>query len=190
MNSIVRNMRWACLALILHAGLSGCAKKSKPPAVEPVVRGEIPVVPSQTIPDVTKEELRKQRLMAEAREIFQTIYYPLDQSTLDVKAKSVLTGIHKFMNGHGEVSFTVAGHCDERGTEEYNLALGEQRARAVTRYLSDLGIPESRMRTMSYGEERPASEGHSETSWALNRRAEFTPEFRFELSGTSHRVRD
>jgi peptidoglycan-associated lipoprotein len=122
--------------------------------------------------------------MAEAREVFQTIYFPLDQSVLDAKARTILTGIRKFMNEHPEVAFTVSGHCDERGTGEYNLALGEQRARAITRYLADLGVPDSRMKTLSYGEERPASEGHSESSWALNRRAEFTPEFRFELSGT------
>jgi peptidoglycan-associated lipoprotein len=117
--------------------------------------------------------------MAEAREVFQTLYFALDQSILDAKARTRLAAIHQFMRNHGEVSFTVQGHCDERGTEEYNLALGEQRARAVTRYLADLGIPDSRMRTMSLGEEQPASEGHSESDWTLNRRAEFNPEFRF-----------
>lgn len=183
MNRKFEIVKWATPSLILLASLGGCAKKPKPPAPEPAARMEVPAAPSSNAPGVSEEELRRRRIMDEAREVFQTIYYPLDQSTLDVRAKSVLAGINKFMKEQGEVSFTVAGHCDERGTEEYNLALGEQRARAVTKYLSDLGVSESRMRIISYGEERPASVGRSESSWSLNRRAEFTPEFRFELSG-------
>jgi len=178
--------RWPYLALVILAILGGCAKKPKPPAAEPVTREAFRSDPPRTVPDVSEEELRRQRIMAEAKEVFQTLYYPLDQSTLDAKAKSILAGISRFMKEHGDVSFTVAGHCDERGAEDYNLALGEQRARAVTQYLADLGVSESRMKTISYGEERPASEGRSESSWALNRRAEFTPEFRFEVSGTNY----
>lgn len=185
LNQKSRMSSWAIPALVLSLAISGCAKKPKQPADESVAGGGSQVSPSRSTPDVSDEELRRQRLIAEAREVFQTIYYPLDQSILDAKARMVLAGIHKFMTNHSEVSLTVAGHCDERGTGEYNLALGEQRARAVTRYLADLGVPDSRMKTLSYGEERPASDGHSESSWALNRRAEFTPEFRFELSGTS-----
>lgn len=181
MKPTFRVLQWAFFASILFAGLGACAKKPKPPPAEPSAGGEISG-PSRTAPEVSEEELRRQRIMDEAREVFQTIYYPLDQSTLDARSKSVLSGIHMFMKRHVEVSFTVAGHCDERGTEEYNLALGDQRARAVTRYLADLGVPQSRMKTLSYGEERPASEGRSESSWALNRRAEFTPEFQFQVS--------
>jgi len=177
-----RTLNWAIPAAVLSLAFGGCAKKPKPTPMDPTVREETPVPPARTVPDVSEEELRRQRIMAEAREVFQTIYFPLDQSALDTRSKTILSGIQRFMLKHPEVSFTVSGHCDERGTEDYNLALGEQRAKAVARYLADLGIPQSRMRTLSYGEERPASEGSTESSWALNRRAEFTPEFRFELT--------
>ena len=69
---------------------------------------------------------------------------------------------------------TVEGHCDERGTVEYNLALGERRAASVKRYLVEHGIAEGRIGVMSYGEERPLDAGHTEEAWAKNRRAEFT----------------
>lgn len=184
MFTISSKLSLAMPALVLTMAILGCAKKPKQPSTEPVTREETQASPFRPTPDESDEDLRRQRLMAEAREVFQTIYFPLDQSTLDAKARTVLTGIQKFMKEHSEVFFTAAGHCDERGTEDYNLGLGEQRARAVTRYLADLGIPESRMKTLTYGEERPASEGHSESSWALNRRAEFTPELRFDMSRT------
>ena len=67
---------------------------------------------------------------------------------------------------------TIEGHCDERGNEEYNLALGERRADAVKRYLADLGVPEDRLKTRSYGEMEPVSSGHDELAWRLNRRAQ------------------
>jgi peptidoglycan-associated lipoprotein len=170
----------ASLALLLLALLSGCAKKPRTSVAEPVPPAENLVAPSRSLPDVSEEELRRQRIMTEAGEVFQTVYFPLDQSSLDAKARTVLSGIHRFKTAHAEVSFTAGGHCDERGTAEYNLALGEQRALAVTRYLASLGVPESRMKSISFGEERPASQGSSESSWSLNRRVEFAPEFRFE----------
>ena len=68
---------------------------------------------------------------------------------------------------------TIEGHCDERGSEEYNLALGERRASGVKRYLVDLGVPASRLRTVSFGEAKPAVVGHDESAWRYNRRAEF-----------------
>ena len=69
---------------------------------------------------------------------------------------------------------TVEGHCDERGSTEYNLALGERRANAVKRYLVDLGVPSNSLRTVSFGEERAAVQGHDESAWRYNRRADFT----------------
>ena len=68
---------------------------------------------------------------------------------------------------------TIEGHCDERGSEEYNLALGERRANAVKRYMVDLGVPSSQLRTVSFGEAKPAVVGHDESAWRYNRRTEF-----------------
>jgi peptidoglycan-associated lipoprotein len=77
------------------------------------------------------------------------------------------------MRENGDASVLIQGHCDERGTVEYNLALGEKRAKAARDYLVDLGISADRIRTISYGEERPANPGHDESAWSQNRRAEF-----------------
>ncbi len=71
------------------------------------------------------------------------------------------------------VDIRIEGHCDERGSDEYNLALGERRAQAAMNYLATLGVPASRMSTISYGEEKPLDPGHNEEAWAKNRRAEF-----------------
>lgn len=159
--------------------VSGCAKPKKA-FEEPKVREEAAnPSPSLEDPRVSDEELRRQRLMQEAAAVLKTIYFPLDQSTLDAKARGDLAGIHRFLISNPEVYITVAGHCDERGTDKYNLALGEKRAKAISAYLTSLGVPETRVRTISYGEERPAAEGQAEDAWKLNRRAEFTPEYRF-----------
>jgi peptidoglycan-associated lipoprotein len=76
------------------------------------------------------------------------------------------------MNNSQE-KIVIEGHCDERGTAEYNIALGERRAKSVKRYLINLGVDSSQLSTISYGEERPADPGHNEAAWAKNRRAEF-----------------
>jgi len=72
-----------------------------------------------------------------------------------------------------DVTITIEGHCDERGTNGYNLALGERRAESVKTFLADLGLEQSRLETISYGEERPLDRGHGEADWARNRRAHF-----------------
>ena len=72
-----------------------------------------------------------------------------------------------------DANIIVEGHCDERGTTEYNLALGERRATETKKYLVELGVPEGRIKTISYGEERPLDPGHTEAAWAKNRRAQF-----------------
>jgi len=77
------------------------------------------------------------------------------------------------LNEHKNVRILLEGHCDERGTNEYNQALGQRRAKSIEQYLTDYGISSSRISTISYGEERPVAAGHNETAWAKNRRCEF-----------------
>jgi len=102
------------------------------------------------------------------------IYFDYDRSTLRPEAADKLKAHAERIRSFPEwASVTIQGHCDERGTEEYNLALGDRRADAVKRYLVTLGVPESRLRTVSYGELQPAVGGHDETAWSRNRRAEF-----------------
>lgn len=101
------------------------------------------------------------------------IYFDFDKSELKPQAKASLTEKAQFLRSNPEFSVRIDGHCDERGTNEYNLALGERRAEAAFKFLNALGISGSRMQTRSYGEEMPADPGHSEGAWAQNRRDEF-----------------
>ena len=104
---------------------------------------------------------------------FQTIYFDYDRSEIRSDARPALRENADRLNAGGGGTVTVEGHCDERGSTEYNLALGERRANAVKRYLVDLGVPSSKLRTVSFGEDRPAVQGHDESAWRYNRRADF-----------------
>lgn len=99
------------------------------------------------------------------------IYFDLDQSDIKPQFESVLEAAAATLKSSGG-SAVIEGHCDERGSDEYNVALGERRAVAVRRYLYNLGVPVSQLSVVSYGEARPAVSGTGEAAWALNRRAE------------------
>ena len=99
------------------------------------------------------------------------VFFAFDSAVLDDAARQTLERQAAWLKQFPAVSVTIEGHCDERGTREYNLALGDRRANAVKTYLVALGISPNRIRTISYGKERPADPGHDETAWALNRRA-------------------
>jgi peptidoglycan-associated lipoprotein len=101
------------------------------------------------------------------------IYFDFDKSTLTDSAKAKLDRKIAILNANPGVGVQIEGHTDERGSSEYNLALGQQRAASVKRYLTQHGIADARITIISYGEEKPAANGHDETSWSHNRRAEF-----------------
>jgi peptidoglycan-associated lipoprotein len=105
---------------------------------------------------------------------FQTVYFDYDKSDIREDARPALRQNADKLNAGSYGTVTVEGHTDERGSNEYNLALGERRANAVKRYLVDLGVPSNNLRTVSFGEERPAVQGHDESAWRYNRRADFT----------------
>jgi len=100
-------------------------------------------------------------------------FFSYDESTLDADAQSALTASANWLKGATGASYSllVQGHCDERGTEQYNLALGDRRANVAKDYLVTLGVDAGRIRTVSYGEERPFEEDHDDSAWAQNRRA-------------------
>ncbi len=98
---------------------------------------------------------------------------PIDQYGIDENPVEILNGIAEFMLKHPSVKLRIEGNCDERGTEEYNLALGEKRALAAKRYLVAKGINPNRIDTVSYGESQPVDMGHNEIAWAKNRRDHF-----------------
>lgn len=103
----------------------------------------------------------------------EDIYFDFDAHTLSAPAKKILDQKVVFLKRYAKTRVSIEGHCDERGTTEYNLALGERRATSAMQYLINSGIPQTRMGTISYGKERPASTGHDEAAWAKNRRDHF-----------------
>ncbi len=98
------------------------------------------------------------------------VYFALDRYDLDEGSRRTLERQAAWLDQYPSTTLTVEGHCDERGTREYNLALGARRAASVRDYLVSLGVDPARVRTISYGKERPVAEGHNEAAWRLNRR--------------------
>lgn len=103
----------------------------------------------------------------------QTVFFGFDSSDLDSGVKDTLKANAEYLKTNANVDIQVEGHCDERGGRQYNLALGERRAKAVRDYLVALGVESKRLSTISYGSERPKAEGSDESAWSQNRRANF-----------------
>jgi len=122
-----------------------------------------------------EEEARQQEKIATAKSRFENedVYFDFDSSALLPMAQAVLEKKAAWLRGNSGGSVVIEGHCDERGTSEYNLALGDRRAKSVKAFLVDLGVSASRLITLSYGEERPSDPGHNGEAWAKNRRAHF-----------------
>jgi peptidoglycan-associated lipoprotein len=108
-----------------------------------------------------------------AAESLRKVFFDYDSSSLTGGTRTALSDTARILKENNGVKLEVQGHCDERGTTSYNMGLGERRARAVYRYLVDQGVSSSRLKTVSYGEERPAASGGYESAWSQNRRAEF-----------------
>lgn len=164
-------------AVLAIAGLvlaSGCAKK---PAVEtetaPVAQQP---EPSETVPpEITPEPPvagPDYSGMEPSEYGVQDVFFAFNKYDLDDAAMATLSANARILRDM-DVTVLVSGHCDERGTVEYNLALGEKRAKAVRDYLVTLGLPAARLRITSYGENTPFAQGHDESAWSLNRRAHF-----------------
>lgn len=118
------------------------------------------------------QELEKQKQNIQHIES-KRIFFDFDSFELNEEGRAILQNVANVMRGFGKLHLRVEGHCDERGTSEYNMALGERRARAVLDFLVVLGVDSSRLQVLSFGEENPLDTGHSESAWAMNRRAEF-----------------
>jgi peptidoglycan-associated lipoprotein len=131
----------------------------------------IPAAPAPTntprTPDVSMDQLFQQNV--------KSIYFDYDKSDIRADQMSILQSNAAWLKQHAEVRFTIEGHCDERGSEEYNLALGDRRANAVKQFLIDQGVAESRFSTISYGEDRPVCHENTEDCFQHNRFAGFVP---------------
>jgi len=126
-----------------------------------------------------KEDAEKRKILSTIQ-LFESedIYFEYDKSRLLPAAREVLKKKAQWLRDNPEAIALIEGHCDERGTNEYNLALGERRARSAKTYLTDLGISSSRLTTISYGEERPLDSRQTEEAWGKKRRAQFEIEKR------------
>ncbi|MCB9367288.1 MAG: peptidoglycan-associated lipoprotein Pal [Calditrichaeota bacterium] len=168
-----QKLGFAALLLIIALALvaaPGCKKKmpkeTPPPATEQSIE---PVSPSDAETDMGDTRSEMERDLA----LIRPVLFDYDKSDIRAEGREIIRSNADIFRKWESWQITVEGHCDERGTNEYNLALGERRARAAQRALEAEGIAASRIRTISYGEERPADPGHSESSWSRNRRAEF-----------------
>jgi peptidoglycan-associated lipoprotein len=146
-----------------------------PPEARRVIKVKEPeVAPAPEVkPEVRPEAVPQEELY---KIVLEDVHFEFDKSTLTTLAKEILNENAKRLKENLGIKVIIEGHCDERGSREYNLALGERRAVSVKNYLSSLGIEDKRMKTISYGEERPLDPGHNERAWALNRRAHFVIE--------------
>ncbi|UCD32220.1 MAG: peptidoglycan-associated lipoprotein Pal [Desulfobacterales bacterium] len=125
---------------------------------------------------IEEERLREEAARREAARnqfLTQDIYFEFDSFAILPEAQDMLSNKAEWLQNNPDVTVTIEGHCDERGTIEYNLALGDRRAESAKAFLVNLGIAESRLNSISYGEERPMDPGNNEDAWAKNRRAHF-----------------
>lgn len=120
-----------------------------------------------------EEEATRKAVAAMQMFLNEDAYFDFDSSALTAAAQDVLRRKAQYLDANPGVNVLIEGHCDDRGTNEYNLALGERRAQSAKMFLVDLGIAASRLNTISFGEERPVDTGQNEEAWAKNRRAHF-----------------
>jgi peptidoglycan-associated lipoprotein len=175
------------LMVVVAAVAAGCGKKkAATPQPAPTVAGPAPVTEAPPAPPQRVEDAApvQQRLGEDAivnRSLddlnrdspLKPVFFPLDSAELDDAGRVVATANANVLKKYPTWAITVEGHCDERGTAEYNLALGERRASAVKTYLSSLGVSPDRIRTVSYGKEFPFDMAHTEQAWSANRRGHF-----------------
>ena len=161
-----------CLMLVVTVG--GCKGKKQTP-INPELGNEAPVK-GRTGEGLPKNVNLDDILWSKATGL-QVVYFDYNSFALRPDSLKVLADdadkIKTAFKADAKVMIQVEGHCDERGTQEYNLALGEKRALAVREHLTKLGIPGDNLVTISYGKERPVADGHNEAAWKQNRRAEF-----------------
>ncbi len=175
-------------ALAFALYLNGCATARKKTAgtanqvAKPTSAAEESKIKEESITAIKGNSIPlarapKRRAFAEptgnTRDIFTNIYFDFDKSEIKIETRIALNRIASWLRENRNSHLMIEGYCDERGTEEYNLALGERRALSVRRYLIGLRVPSGMLHTISYGESRPADPGHNEKAWAKNRRVHF-----------------
>lgn len=185
MKKLGRNLLIVTLLLLLVVSF-GCRSKTtteEPRTLPPIIDETPPppaVVEVEQPDDFEQEDVDVEDLSGSLAEVnaraqqqgwIRDAFFAFDAFTLSTESQDNLAISAAWLKGHPEFRLVIEGHADERGTEQYNLALGEKRANAAKDYLVALGVPAAKIRTISYGEERPFATGSNESAWAKNRRA-------------------
>jgi len=181
--------KWMAWVLVpaMAVALWGCPKKEPetPPQDMQMEAEEAPMEPAEEVPaepKMTMEDERQPELPSDIVELnrylreqklVDDIYFDFDKSDLRTEARDQLQKNANWLRANPEFDATIEGHCDERGTNAYNLALGDRRANTAKDYLGSLGVSDGRLKTVSYGEERPVCTESTEGCWQRNRRAHF-----------------
>jgi peptidoglycan-associated lipoprotein len=185
----IRRASAALALIVLLATIGACAKKQppvarpappppadstgaagRPPAPpEPVAETPIPPEPTITEDPLTSRDIDE----INKNSPFQPVFFAFDSAEIDPAGQQALNANVEVLKKYAEWVITIEGHADERGTAEYNLALGERRAMAARTYLVSMGIPANRLNVVSYGKEFPFDPAHNEAAWSKNRRAQF-----------------
>ena len=169
-------------ALIVTFAISACGSSQPPPEPEPEPEPVAQEEPDDSAAREAEERRRREaeerrRAEAERRRVMEVlaerVHFEFDKSDIRGDAEPVLQRKITVLREYSDIEIRIAGNCDERGSVEYNLALGQRRAEAVRRYMMSYGLAPSRFTTISYGEERPLDTAHSERAWQRNRRADF-----------------
>ena len=177
----MRNRMWITLALLLVIPAmlftASCAKK----AVGPTAKAEDKMSDDdakKAAEEAARQQALEEQRLREARQakeafVNEFVHFAFDSSALDTTAQDILKTKAAYLQANPGIRVLIEGHCDERGTIEYNLALGERRAQAARAFLLNMGVDGGRLDIISYGEERPVDPGHNEDAWAKNRRDQF-----------------
>lgn len=188
-------MRRLCVAIFIILAITtvnGCAQRKiagapeQPPAQPEIMKTEDKKITADTavtkeLPkeSITEKQLSKaqptdvQPTIKELQTRIQDIYFDYDRYDIKEEAKPILKEVSSILSRNKDIKVIIEGHCDERGTNEYNLGLGDRRANSAKEYLISLGIPSGKVETISYGEEKSLCAEQTEECWAKNRRAHF-----------------
>lgn len=176
----IGRLTWAArTAVVLGAMVLAAGCGSQPPAEPDVTEPAEPVDMGSADEDVVPPRGEKPEWVDpndEYGHLLGNIHFEFNKYRIRGEDKPKLEAIAGLLRDNGDFKLLIEGHCDERGTNEYNMGLGEQRALSTKRYLASLGVSESRFTTISYGEERPLDLGHNDAAWDKNRRCQFRVE--------------
>jgi peptidoglycan-associated lipoprotein len=175
----VKTLAQLALTGVAAATLAACASHPPPPPAAPIPPPSADNAPPPQSPYESAGSMAPGGpLPGSARDfvvnVGDTVYFDLNQSDIRAEAQAILAGQSNWLRRYGDVKVRIEGNCDERGTREYNFALGARRADAVRTFLISHGVAQGRITTISYGKEQPLDPGHDEAAWAKNRNAHTT----------------